>query len=163
MSENLIPFGFTRYSIEYPKELEPGFPSDILPDSTIVEEIQRWWNTEIEPIPEQEWLGMSGADMNHWHVFDGPARGVCHDYACTKRHTLAQYLGFGGNLALAWLHRDSDGARVDHLVLLVRIGDGIKVLDNLFRDIYPLEDARGYTWIARQKWDDLTSWEPMAG
>lgn len=154
------PPGFMRYETDYPAEVVITAPA-ILRDSVLdeVNAINRKWNEAITPIPDEIWNLMAPDLKNRWHILQPNSTGPCSAFAATKRHDLVASLPPGA-LSLAFCHRPQDAGGADHLVLLVNFESGVRVLDNLFFDFYPLADC-AYTMISRQTWGNPQQWESM--
>jgi predicted transglutaminase-like cysteine proteinase len=101
--------------------------------------------------------GKQPALFAEWKI--GPVSGVCHDYAVTKLDLLLKAGMRRDALALAWLR--VGGA--SHLVLLVKIGGEIFVLDSLNDTLRKIGDEPpSYVWISRQAWNTPVVWVQMA-
>lgn len=86
-----------------------------------------------------------------------PARGVCRDYALTKRHDLiADGVSPGAmSLAYARLPRTDDY----HLVLLVRTTTDTYVLDNLTSTVWTYDQTTEvYDYVSRQDYGHPQRW-----
>lgn len=152
------PAGFVRYETEFPDQVTPSKP-EVLSDDYLdrVNELNRYWNQNIIPTSDAVWAAMDPEHKNWWHILNPGDSGPCTAFSVTKRKSLEIN---PGALSLAICHRNQDGDRLDHMVLLVNFASGIRVLDSLFFDFYPLADC-DYEMISRQTWGNPQQWETM--
>lgn len=150
------PFSFSQFCIQYPKDCE-------LHNDRRTRDLrslgQRW--QEITQINSTVNFGIVPKDMaasrrdSEWQIF--PYDGNCGDYAVTKRHLLLQSGWPSGALLLAEVAIRHTGEH--HLVLLVREGRAILVLDNLSSAVVPLADALDrYLLVRAESGKDPQRW-----
>jgi len=89
-----------------------------------------------------------------WQIF--PYEGNCGDYAVTKRHLLLRSGWPSSSVLLAEVMIRATGEH--HLVLLVREGRAVLVLDNLSPVVTPLVDALDRYVILRAESGDPQRW-----
>lgn len=116
----------------------------------LLNRINRQINASIKPGEDMAVYGRS----NYWTLPTG-GRGDCEDYAIAKTKALLD-AGFPASRLSISVVIDRSGN--NHAVLMARLSDGDYVLDNLSRSIKPW-DRTGYTFLARQKFENKSSWE----
>jgi len=132
------PFSFSRFCIEYPEDCQRHADRRI---TDFRSSRQRW--RELAQINSTVNFGIIPKDVvasrndAEWQVF--PYNGNCGDYAVTKRHLLLRSGWPSSALLLAEVVVRA--SREHHLVLLVREGRAVLVLDNLSPVVTPLMDA----------------------
>ncbi|WP_320201657.1 transglutaminase-like cysteine peptidase [Agrobacterium sp. rho-13.3] len=125
----------------------------------LLNKVNRQVNAAIRPAEDSVVYGRS----NFWSLpKDG--RGDCEDYAMAKTKALMD-AGFPANKMSISVVLDRSGG--NHAVLMVRLSDGDYVLDNMTSSIKSW-DRTGYTYLARQKFNNKAAWEvilagPRAG
>jgi predicted transglutaminase-like cysteine proteinase len=155
---DLTPPGFVGFAMHYPAEVTPSAPATV--------PLQRWPTIDrINSVVNRQiaWsTPVADASWNNWKICNGPAIGLCHDFAATKRHLLVASGIPPGALSLCWLHREEDPAGMDHMVLLVRKDDGtVYVLDSVVDAIETVGFDDDYEWKSRQAWGAPMTWVTM--
>jgi predicted transglutaminase-like cysteine proteinase len=109
-------------------------------------------NRAIRPLADDKHYGR----LEFWTI---PADGYgdCEDYALAKRARLIE-TGFPAGLLRLALVITPRGAR--HVVLTVSTSQGDYLLDSLFDQILPWDQA-GYRWLMRQKTEDARGWAAL--
>lgn len=150
------PFPFSQFCIQYPEDCQNHDDRRI---RNFRSSIQRWWdlaqiNSTVNSGITPRGRPSSGRDAE-WQIF--PYEGNCGDYAVTKRHLLLRSGWPSSALLLAEVVIRANGEH--HLVLLVREGRAVLVLDNLSPVVMPLVDAldryvivRAESGIDPQRW-----------
>lgn len=116
----------------------------------VLDKVNKKVNAAIKPVEDRVVYGRA----NYW-ALPKDGRGDCEDYAIAKTRALLD-AGFPGNRMSISVVLDRAGN--NHAVLLVRIADGDYVLDNLTNSIKSWEKT-GYTFLARQRYDNKSAWE----
>lgn len=111
-------------------------------------------NTAIAPATDWEIYGVGERWARPVKSMGDRARGNCKDYAMEKRARLLELGASPDSLALALAEAPGFGR---HVVLVVATATGDVVLDNLVRDIRPV-DRTNYRWVAVQANADLLNW-----
>lgn len=116
----------------------------------LLTKVNRQVNAAIRPAEDIVVYGRA----NYWSLpKDG--RGDCEDYAMAKTKALLD-AGFPASRMSVSVVLDRGGN--NHAVLLVRIADSDYVLDNMTSSIKSW-DRTGYTFLARQKYENKAAWE----
>lgn len=128
MQEVVPPLSFTLFCTQYPEDCQEQRDRRI---TDFRSRRQRWRelnqiNLSVNSVIAAESLLASRNDYD-WQIF--PSDGNCGDYAVTKRHLLLRSGWPSSSLLLAEVVVRATGEH--HLVLLVREGRAIFVLDNL--------------------------------
>ena len=128
MQEVVPPLSFTLFCIKYPEDCQEQRDRRT---TDFRSRGQRWRelnqiNSSVNSVIATEDLSASQNDYD-WQIF--PSNGNCGDYAVTKRHLLLRAGWPSSSLLLAEVVIRTTGEH--HLVLLVREGGAIFVLDNL--------------------------------
>lgn len=140
------PVSFSQFCIQYPDDCQHHDDRRI---RDFRSSIQRW--RELAHINSTVNFGITPRDPSgsrrdvEWHIF--PHEGNCGDYAVTKRHLLLRSGWPSSALLLAEVVVRATGEH--HLVLLVREGKAVLVLDNLSPVVTPLVDALDRFTIVR--------------
>ncbi len=116
----------------------------------LLTKVNRQVNAAIRPAEDSVVYGRS----NYW-TLPKDGRGDCEDYAMAKTKALLD-AGFPASKMAVSVVLDRSGN--NHAVLMVRIADGDYVLDNMTGSIKSW-DRTGYTFLARQKYDNKAAWE----
>lgn len=116
----------------------------------LLSKVNRKVNTAIRPAEDTVVYGRS----NYW-TLPKDGRGDCEDYAMAKTKALLD-AGFPASKLAVSVVLDRSGN--NHAVLMVRLSGGDFVLDNLTGTIKSWERT-GYTFLARQKFDNKSTWE----
>lgn len=111
-------------------------------------------NAAIAPATDWEIYGVGERWARPLKTMGDRARGNCKDYAMEKRARLLDLGVSPDSLALALVDAPGFGR---HVVLIVATATGDVVLDNLVRDIRPV-DRTDYRWLAVQANADLLKW-----
>ena len=115
----------------------------------LVDTVNREVNREIVQATDREIYGVS----ERW-TLPTAGRGDCEDLAMEKMRRLLNHGLSAERLSMAIVL----GPRGDnHAVLLVRLDDGVLVLDSLTHRLKQLDDS-GYHLLARQASDDRARW-----
>ncbi len=140
------PLSFSQFCIQYPKDCQHHDDRRI---RDFRSSIQRW--RELAQINSTVNFGIAPQDPPasrrdaEWQIF--PYEGNCGDYAVTKRHLLLRSGWPSSALLLAEVVIRATGEH--HLVLIVREGRAVLVLDNLSPVVTPLVDALDRFTIVR--------------
>ncbi|NTJ42612.1 transglutaminase-like cysteine peptidase [Agrobacterium larrymoorei] len=116
----------------------------------LIKNVNRKMNSSIRPVEDRVVYGRA----SYW-ALPKDGRGDCEDYAIAKTKALLD-AGFPANRMSISVVLDRAGN--NHAVLLVKIADGEYVLDNLTNSIRSWETT-GYTYLARQKYENKAAWE----
>lgn len=153
-SSTSVPFGWVdfcaRYGGECPNNDLAAEDIDLSAKNyKVIERINRWVNTSIEPV----------SDMDHWGLIDqwdlpSDGKGDCEDYALLKRKMLMEE-GFPRQALLMTVVRDRHNE--GHAILTIKTGRGEFVLDNLHNEVKPWT-ATGYRFVKRQSQVNPNVW-----
>lgn len=150
------PLSFSQFCIQYPEDCQRHDDRRI---RNFRSSIQRW--RELAQINSTVNFGITPRDPPasrrdaEWHIF--PYEGNCGDYAVTKRHLLLRSGWPSSALLLAEVVIRFNGEH--HLVLLVREGRAVLVLDNLSPVVTPLVDALDrFTVVRAESGTDPQRW-----
>lgn len=153
------PPGAVRYCATYPTECADSAPA-VAPPSVLP--ILRRVNDDVNSSIEEPWdpsPEFTALVRTPWTIH--PARGVCKDYAVTKRHDLVTAGLPSGAMSLAYLQPSRSSYNIRHLVLLVRVGDNTYVLDNLTSTIWTYDQTTEvYDYVSRQDYGHPQRWIP---
>lgn len=129
------PPAFPIYCGEHPADCAP-----LGPDEAVEPVDYLLWESRIDDVNRavNSTMVYRGEEGDHWD--DGGAYGDCDDFALTKRNRLIA-MGVPRS-ALPMAHVLPHGQLQMHIVLLVRTNYGFKVLDNLSRDVYDLDQMK---------------------
>ncbi|KQO80871.1 transglutaminase-like cysteine peptidase [Rhizobium sp. Leaf262] len=116
----------------------------------LLTKVNRQVNAAIRPAEDTVVYGRS----NYW-ALPKDGRGDCEDYAVAKTKALLD-AGFPANKMAVSVVLDRSGN--NHAVLMVRLADADYVLDNMTSTIKSW-DRTGYTFLARQKFENKAAWE----
>lgn len=149
------PLSFSQFCIQYPEDCQHHADRRI---RDFRSSIQRW--RELAQINSTVNFGIApkGGPASRrdaeWQIF--PYEGNCGDYAVTKRHLLLRSGWPSSALLLAEVVIRATGEH--HLVLFVREGRAVFVLDNLSPVVTPLVDALDRFTIVRVESADPQRW-----
>ncbi|OSI68964.1 hypothetical protein BSZ22_20325 [Bradyrhizobium canariense] len=150
------PLSFSLFCIQYPEDCQHHDDRRI---RDFRSSIQRW--RELAQINSTVNFGIAPKNPlasrrdAEWQIL--PSEGNCGDYAVTKRHLLLRSGWPSSALRLAEVVIRTTGEH--HLVLLVREGRAIFVLDNLRPVVTPLADAlEGYIVLRAESGTDPELW-----
>ncbi|MGY3038074.1 putative transglutaminase-like cysteine proteinase [Bradyrhizobium sp. USDA 4354] len=150
------PLSFSQFCIQYPEDCQHHDDRRI---RDFRSSIQRW--RELAQINSTVNFGIAPKDPPasrrdaEWQIF--PYEGNCGDYAVTKRHLLLRSGWPSSALLLAEVIIRATGEH--HLVLLVREGKAVLVLDNLSPVVTPLVDALDrFTLVRAESGADPRRW-----
>lgn len=150
------PLSFSQFCMQYPEDCQHHDDRRI---RDFRSSIQRW--RELAQINSMVNFGIAPKDPRasrrdaEWRIF--PYEGNCGDYAVTKRHLLLRSGWPTSALLLAEVVIQATGEH--HLVLLVREGKAVLVLDNLSPVVTPLVDALNrFTIIRAESGTDPKRW-----
>jgi len=150
------PLSFSQFCIQYPDDCQRQGDRRI---RDFRSSIQRW--RELAQINSTVNFGIAPSDPPasrrdlEWQIF--PERGNCGDYAVTKRHLLLRSGWPSSALLLAEVVIRATGEH--HLVLLVREGKAVLVLDNLSPVVTPLVDTLDrYVLVRAESGTDPQHW-----
>ena len=150
----LSPLGHVAFCERYPDDCRPVEQSPLLENSATARQAQLALvhsavNASIAPRTDGDLVDLD------WVI--APAAGDCDDYAVTKRHELLKAGWASAHLLLAEVALKATGEH--HLILLVRDGETIWVLDNLRDDVVPLNRVRDdYVWKRIESERDPRIW-----
>lgn len=150
------PLSFSQFCIQYPEDCQHPEDRRIRDFGS---SIQRW--RELAQINSTVNSGIAPKDSPasrrdaEWQIF--PYEGNCGDYAVTKRHLLLRSGWHSSSVLLAEVIIRATGEH--HLVLLVREGRAVLVLDNLSPVVTPLVDALDrYVIVRAESGTDPQRW-----
>ncbi|WP_225174029.1 MULTISPECIES: transglutaminase-like cysteine peptidase [unclassified Bradyrhizobium] len=150
------PLSFSQFCMQYPEDCQHHDDRRI---RDFRSSIQRW--RELAQINSMVNFGIAPKDPRasrrdaEWRIF--PYEGNCGDYAVTKRQLLLRSGWPSSALLLAEVVIQATGEH--HLVLLVREGKAILVLDNLSPVVTPLVDALNrFTIVRAESGTDPKRW-----
>ncbi|MCK1297326.1 transglutaminase-like cysteine peptidase [Bradyrhizobium sp. 24] len=155
------PLSFSLFCIQYPEDCQHHDDRRI---RDFRSSIQRWrelaeTNSTVNfaIVPKDQAASRNDVE---WQIF--PYDGNCGDYAVTKRHLLLRSGWPSSVLLLAEVVIRATGEH--HLVLLVREGRAVLVLDNLSPVVTPLADALGrYVLLRAESGTDPQYWTREVG
>ncbi|MGL3605474.1 transglutaminase-like cysteine peptidase [Rhizobium sp. G187] len=104
-------------------------------------------NSHVRPMHDR-------AGRDHWALPVNNS-GDCEDYALAKKKQLIE-AGFPANKLAMTVVLDRRGN--NHAVLMARLADGDYILDNLSGSVKSWKST-GYTFLARQNFDNKRSWK----
>ena len=149
-----VPYGWvdfcSRYAGECPDNDLEAMDVNLTPAAMkMVERINRWVNTNVEPV----------SDMDHWGVVDQwdlptDGKGDCEDYALMKRKMLIEE-GFPRQALLMTVVKDSHNE--GHAILTIKTSRGEFVLDNLHNEVKPWS-LTPYRFVKRQSQENPNVW-----
>lgn len=155
------PLSFSQFCVQYPEDCQRHDDCRI---RDFRSSIQRW--RELAEINSTVNFGIAPKDLlasrrdAEWQIF--PSQGNCGDYAVTKRHLLLRSGWPSSVLLLAEVVIRATGEH--HLVLLVREGRAVLVLDNLSPVVTPLVDALDrYILVRAESETDPRYWTRQVG
>ena len=146
------PGGFIAFEMHYPDEIRDTAPAFATPAQI---DAAHMINGAVNG-------RITWRDTRVWSIApNGPAEGDCKTYALTKRHDLRQRGIPDGALRLAVVR--AAGYQELHMVLEVRVVDGVYVLDSLANDsgqtFYRAADMpASYTVLKYQAWGRPEHW-----
>jgi predicted transglutaminase-like cysteine proteinase len=153
------PYGVVQFCESFPKECVSADSNDGRFDATPerfeeLDAVNRYVNTVIEPVTDQDLYGVP----EWWAIpslrADGTGKGDCEDYALLKRQILIKR-GWPVNSVLMTVVRDEKGD--GHAVLTARTAQGDFILDNKATDIR-LWSKTPYKFIMRQSYLNVKVW-----
>lgn len=150
------PFSFSQFCLQYPEDCQRHEDRRV---RDFRSSIQRW--RQLAQVNSTVNFGIAPKDPAasrrdaEWKIF--PDEGNCGDYAVTKRHLLLRSGWPSSALLLAEVVIRANGEH--HLVLLVREGKAVLVLDNLSPVVTPLVDALDrYAFLRTESGTDPQHW-----
>lgn len=147
------PIGFVAFCTSHPADCAKETPQQgrvILTAATFaqLDQVNRWANTQIQPVTDQEFYGTP----EYWTY--PTTKGDCEDYVLLKRKLLMD-AGWSESSLLITVVRDEKGA--GHAVLTVPTDQGDLILDNQREDIVVWSQTP-YQYVKRQSQTDPKLW-----
>jgi predicted transglutaminase-like cysteine proteinase len=152
----LPPLQHTLFCQRYPNEcLATAQASLSLSEPATIRVLQKVnsdINRAISPIR------LPRSPFNEWTIF--PNRGICGDFAVTKRHVLQSRGWPSSRLLLAEVALRRTGER--HLILVVKSDRGNWILDNLSETVSRMQDAtQTYRFLRIESQDEPRYWKSL--
>jgi predicted transglutaminase-like cysteine proteinase len=144
----LAPMAYTLFCMRYKNECPRRMPAIVFRGGSRAMTNERRAqlrevNGEVNHAIQYE-KSVASEPIERWQI--APERGICNDYAVTKRHELMKRGWPRRTLLLAEV---SSGGSVNHTVLVVRTSEGDLVLDSVTRNIVRWSDTP-YAWLRIQ-------------
>jgi predicted transglutaminase-like cysteine proteinase len=157
----LAPMAYTLFCVRYQGECPTRTPALVFRGGLQRLTAEKWSelrevNTQVNHAIHYD-QSRANAPIEQWNI--APARGICNDYAVTKRHELMQRGWPRRTLLLAEV---ATGARINHTVLVVRTRDGDVVLDNMTQAIRKWSET-SYRWVRIQLPHQPRLWAKVGG